>query len=131
MNGWVTDWNDVGKRTQQLVTTDLARKLMQDNQQFVPTHRATQLNLDTLSEELKERAPHSQIKLILNPGVSDSDAFAVLGRILDQYMTVALGKERRTSETQTMPTRTGQDAGLVQERGWESKSSRSGDRPVL
>ena len=45
-------------------------------QQFVPTHRAAQFNFDAPLEELKVRAPHGKIKLILIPGASDLDAFA-------------------------------------------------------
>ena len=66
----MTDWNDPEKHAQELNTTDLARKMIQDIQQFVPTHRAAPFNIDASIEELKERALHSKIKLIQNPGVS-------------------------------------------------------------
>ena len=47
--------------------------MFQDIQQFVPTHRTAQFNIDALIEELKKIALHGKIKVMLNP---DSDAFA-------------------------------------------------------
>ena len=49
------------------------------------------MNFDASSEELKERALRGKIKLILNPGVSNSAAFATRRRITDQSSTGALG----------------------------------------
>ena len=46
--GWVTDWSDSE-------TTDLARTMIQDIQQFVPTNREAQFNIDASFEELKGR----------------------------------------------------------------------------
>ena len=61
--------------------------MIQDVQKFAPTHRAAQFNIDASIEEFKERAMLGKIKLILNPGVGDSDSVATRGGIMDQYTT--------------------------------------------
>ena len=76
-------------RTQQLITTDLDRRMITDIQQFLPTHRAAHFNVDASSEELKEGALHGKTKLLLTPGMSDSDVFAMRRKIMAQYSTGA------------------------------------------
>ena len=88
--GWVTG-TIVRNVLKHFIITDLARKMIQDVQQLVATRRAAQFNADASVEELKEVALHGKIKLILNPGVSDSDAFAIRRRTTDQYTTGECG----------------------------------------
>ena len=40
--GWVADWNDLEKPTQQVITTNLARRMITVFQQFLPIHPTIQ-----------------------------------------------------------------------------------------